>query len=141
MGILKDEDCMGDELALGARDAISLEARLSQLEAKVEDLGKEADRAKREYVTILGIFAAIVMAFTAGIAFSSSALENIGQASPAKMGIVLIPMAWFLLNMIALLIYFLISVIDAKKLAVTVVVGSMDLILVAGFVILVIFAS
>lgn len=120
-------------MTLSAKDAKDIENRLLRLESKVEKLSGETDHAKREYVTILGIFAAIVMAFTAGIAFSSSALENIGQASPAKLGLVLIPMAWFLLNMIAMLIYFLASIAKAELDAADKMLKTMNWILLGGF--------
>ena len=46
---------------------------LKQLSSHVE---KRQENMQKEYITILGIFAAIVLAFTGGIVFSSSVLEN-----------------------------------------------------------------
>ena len=88
--------------------AINLEQRIASLE-------ESADASKREYITILGIFAAIVVAFTAGVSFSGSALQNIGSASPYKLGLVLIPMALFLMDLVGLLIVFLIEVVGKVK--------------------------
>ncbi len=51
---------------------------LKQLSGKVQE--RQEDMQK-EYITILGIFAAIVLAFTGGIVFSSSVLENIDKPS------------------------------------------------------------
>lgn len=59
-----------------------------------------------------------MMALTAGIAFSSSALQNIGEASPVKIGAVLIPLAWFLWNLVGLLILFLRETVKGKGRAV-----------------------
>lgn len=87
---------------------ISLERRIASLE-------ESADASKREYITILGIFAAIVVAFTAGISFSGSALQNIGSASPYKLGLVLIPMALFLMDLVGLLIVFLMEMVEKVK--------------------------
>ena len=49
-----------------------------QLSGVVQE--KQRDMQK-EYITILGIFASIVLAFTGGMAFSSSILENIDKSS------------------------------------------------------------
>lgn len=54
-------------------EIVGLIKRLEEVEGKVEASEAHLDDIKREYVTILGIFAAIVMAITAGMAFSSSA--------------------------------------------------------------------
>ncbi len=89
--------------------------RAISLEQRVESLEEGADASKREYITILGIFAAIVVAFTAGVSFSGSALQNVGSASPYKLGLVLIPMAWFLLDLVGLLIVFLFAMVHKAK--------------------------
>jgi len=51
---------------------------LTQLSTNVQN--KKEDMQK-EYISILGIFAAIVLAFTGGIVFSGSVLENIDKSS------------------------------------------------------------
>ncbi len=51
---------------------------LTQLSTNVQN--KQEDMQK-EYISILGIFAAIVLAFTGGIVFSGSVLENIDKSS------------------------------------------------------------
>ena len=50
-------------------------------EKKIIDVENKLDNSQKEYITILGIFAAVVLAFTGGIAFSTSVLNNIAQAS------------------------------------------------------------
>lgn len=50
-------------------EIVGLIKRLEEVEGKVEASEAHLDDIKREYVTILGIFAAIVMAITAGMAF------------------------------------------------------------------------
>lgn len=64
-------------------------------------------KMQNEYITILGIFAAIVLAFTGGMSFSSSVLENIHKASLYRLlGISLI-LGFILFNLVWLLIDFL----------------------------------
>lgn len=62
---------------------------------------------QNEYVTILGIFAAIVLAFTGSLTFSSSVLNNIRNSSAHKLcviafiiGIVFFNIVWALLDFI-----------------------------------------
>ena len=63
---------------------------------------------QKEYTTILGIFASIVLAFTGGMVFSTSVLENIGDISIYRLimvsciiGIVFINMIWILVSYLA----------------------------------------
>lgn len=66
------------------KDFKATEKKLSDVEGKLEN-------SQKEYISILGIFAAVVLAFTGGIAFTTSALNNIAQASIYRMvGILLI---------------------------------------------------
>ena len=77
---------------------------LKQLSRKVQD--RQEDMQK-EYITILGIFAAIVLAFTGGIVFSSSVLENIDKSSIYRItliafiiGLVFFDLIWLLIDFI-----------------------------------------
>lgn len=68
---------------------------------------KTAHEMQREYITILGIFASIVLAFTGGIAFSTSVLENIAKADIYRLILVLCGLAFILLNLIYILTRFI----------------------------------
>ena len=66
------------------------------------------EEMQKEYTTILGIFASIVLAFTGGMVFSTSVLENIGDISIYRLimvsciiGIVFINMIWILVSYLA----------------------------------------
>lgn len=72
------------------------------------------DNSKREYVTILGIFAAIVIAFTAGSAFSASVLQNIAEASIYRLSFVALIIGFFLFNVISVLLMFILKVSKIK---------------------------
>lgn len=68
---------------------------------------KRQENMQKEYITILGIFAAIVLAFTGGIVFSSSVLENMHKASIYRVsfiafviGLVFFNLIWILLDFI-----------------------------------------
>lgn len=68
---------------------------------------EELVRMRAEYISILGIFASIVLAFTGGMVFSSSVLDNIYKSSIYRtiivvslIGMVFIAMIWLLLDFI-----------------------------------------
>ncbi len=72
----------------------------SQIQEKQDDMQKE-------YITILGIFATIVLAFTGGMAFSNSVLQNIDKSSIYRIilvawviGLVLFNLMWLLIDFI-----------------------------------------
>ena len=67
---------------------------------EVKELKTEVLGARKEYITILGIFAAIVLAFVAGIAFSNSTLANMHLASPYRLVFVICLIGLFTLNIL-----------------------------------------
>jgi hypothetical protein len=74
---------------------------------KLEDTIPDIKDMQKSYISILGIFASIVLSFTAGMAFSNSVLDNIYKASiyrtvivASLVGIVFIAMIWLLLDFI-----------------------------------------
>ena len=77
---------------------------VKQLSQKVQDSQEDM---QKEYITILGIFAAIVLAFTGGIVFSSSVLENIDKASIYRLALITFIVGLVFFNLIWLLIDFI----------------------------------
>lgn len=55
--------------------------KASETQAAIQDMRNKLENSQKEYIAILGIFSAVVLAFTAGIAFSTSVLENIHRSS------------------------------------------------------------
>lgn len=91
-------------------DLQRVNSALGDVESKVlqiEDNIEKADAMEKQYITILGIFAAIVLAFTGGIAFSTSVLENIDSISIYRLCIVLVGLAFVLTNTIYILTRFI----------------------------------
>lgn len=62
---------------------------------------------QRDNITVLGIFTGIVVAFVAGMTFSSSVLQNIDKASIYRLGAMTVIVAMLFLDLVALLIWFL----------------------------------
>lgn len=83
----------------------------SDFEKKANNLSEEIQfgqkKMQNEYITILGIFAAIVLAFTGGMTFTSSVLENLHKSSIYRVVFVSLIIGCILFNLIWLLIDFI----------------------------------
>lgn len=80
-------------------------------EAKI-NLHSEIKGIEKEYISILGIFAAIVLAFVGGITFSSSVLQNIGDVSIYRLLIIVDLLGLVVINIIYILIKFIFIIND-----------------------------
>ena len=78
-------------------------------EAKA-NLKKEVKGIEKEYISILGIFAAVVLAFVGGITFSSSVLQNINKGSIFRLLLIADLLAAVLINVIYMLIKFILII-------------------------------
>ncbi len=76
----------------------------------MEDSVSKADEIQKQYITILGIFASIVLTFTGGIAFSTSVLENMNDVSIYRIVLIAIGLAFVLMNLIYILTRFILEV-------------------------------
>ncbi len=87
-----------------------------ELHNESENLKNEINNSQKkmqnEYITILGIFASIVLAFTGGMTFSSSVLENIDKSSIYRIILVICLLGIVLFNVIWMLIKFLCDIND-----------------------------
>lgn len=68
---------------------------------------KKVEKSEKEYIAILGIFAAVVITFVGGIAFSTSVLQNIHQSSIYRIVFICLLIGLVLLNVICALFYFI----------------------------------
>ena len=85
-------------------------AEIEQNVEHMEDAVEKADDIQKQYITILGIFASIVLAFTGGIAFSTSVLQNIAKASIYRISLISIILAFALTNLIYILTRFIMEI-------------------------------
>ena len=90
------------------KDFKATEKKLSDVEGKLEN-------SQKEYISILGIFAAVVLAFTGGIAFTTSALNNIAQASIYRMVGILLIIGLVLVNILFGLFYYINSLVNKDR--------------------------
>lgn len=108
---------------------ITSEKELGEIRAKVYELNgsvlsaqkaqqsvkRELANQQREYIAILGIFAAVVLAFTGGIAFSTSVLNNIAQASIYRTIAVSLIIGLVLVNILFGLFYYVNSLVNKER--------------------------
>lgn len=73
------------------------------------------ENAQKESVSILGIFAAIVLAFTGGITFSTSVLQNIDNISIYRAIVVILLLGFVLINILYGLFYYINKIIYNKS--------------------------
>ena len=84
----------------------------NSIEEAKENLQKQIKGVEKEYITILGIFAAIVLAFVGGITFSTSVLQNISATSIFRLLLVVDFLAFVLINTIYILLKFIFAITD-----------------------------
>ena len=90
-------------------------------DAKV-DLHSEIKGVEKEYITILGIFAAIMLAFVGTFTFSTSVLNNVTDTNVYKLAVISIVIGFVFYNLVGMLIGFIKEIngksagsIDGKK--------------------------
>lgn len=83
----------------------NLQSQLQEASDKLTIVNNSLENSQKEYVAILGIFAAAVLAFTGGIAFSTSVLENIAAASIYRIIAVSLVIGVVLINVLLVLFY------------------------------------
>lgn len=103
------------------------ERRFSEQQAASKrDIEESQQRMQRNYIAILGIFAAVVVTFMSGTAFSSSVLQNIDKASIYRLVFIVLLVGLFMFLMISSLYVFLnrVSSVDNRKTWCLIVAGS-----------------
>ncbi len=103
-----------DEKMSRVKDVSKLEDDLNK---NYKKLSEELNKQQTQYITILGIFASIVLTFVGGLAFSTSVLSNIDKANAYRLVFVMAFIALFFGNILYLLFSFLskISLSEEKK--------------------------
>lgn len=86
---------------------------------QINDMRKEIRNdikvIEREYITILGIFAAIILAFVGAFTFSTSVLNNIDKASLLKLSCIAFLIGCVFYKLISLLINFLYDINEKQR--------------------------
>lgn len=80
------------------------------IEEAKDNLQSQIKSIEKEYITILGIFAAIVLTFVGGITFSTSVLQNISEASIFRLLLIVDFLAFVLINVVFILVKFIFTI-------------------------------
>lgn len=95
---------MAKQNDVNTKNAAKLRKEISGFETKINDT---QEKLQRNYVTILGIFAAIVIAFAAGTTFTSSVLQAMASVSVYRLVFVICLLALVLFNLVFSLFFFI----------------------------------
>lgn len=90
-------------------DTRQLREQIQQAKQTAAEAEKSVRNAQKESTAILGIFAAIVLAFTGGMIFSTSVFENLGNSSIYRVALMAVVIAFALINIIYMLLRFVAS--------------------------------
>ncbi len=80
---------------------------LKSSQAQLDEMRSTMENAQKEYIAILGIFAAVVLAFTGGITFSTSVLQNMHQSSIYRVLLAVVLVGFVLVNTLFILFKFI----------------------------------
>lgn len=104
---------------------------------KVQDEAEEKIRnQQKEYIAILGIFAAVVLAFTGGIAFSTSVLNNIAQVSVYRIVLLALVIGLVLVNTLFGLFYYINKIVCREGKILPLLISNLILIVLIAAVVL-----
>lgn len=81
----------------------------------VDNVKNKLKASQREYIAILGIFSAVVLAFTASITFSTSVLENMHKTSIYRTLFVCLVIAFVLINVIYLMFKYIEKIVNGAS--------------------------
>lgn len=95
------------EVSEGSAKMAELQEHMSSVQKKADKTARKIKNAQNESVTILGIFASIVLTFTGIFSFSASVLENIGQVGKYRLGWTCLGLAFVLLHCVYILLVFI----------------------------------
>lgn len=113
-GELEDLERKNQELTTAVsktkENQTEIDQKIQSLELTAAEAAKKVENAQNDMIAILGIFAAIVLAFVSGITFSTSVLQNIANASIYKIIFVSCGIVLVLINLVYMLLRFIMEI-------------------------------
>lgn len=86
-----------------------------EVEKAHKNIGETQNRLQRNYVTILGIFAAVVIAFATGSAFSSAVLQSMSSVGIYRLTFIILVLGLFLFDLVMTLFFFICRVSEFQE--------------------------
>ncbi|MDY6084629.1 MAG: hypothetical protein SPI25_05205 [Dialister sp.] len=112
----------GDWEVSGKKSVHEIKNKIKELEEATDNIQKEnrkiqdsSRNMQKDYVAILGIFAAVLMVFFSGIGFSSSVLANIDKASIYRVSLGIMLLGIILFNVICFLLSFIREMVNKNS--------------------------
>lgn len=112
----------GDRKTSGEETISELQSQLTQIKSDVkkatlvqEKVEEELGKQQKEYIAILGIFASVVLAFTGGIAFSTSVLNNIAHVSAYRTILIALLIGLVLINILFGLFFYINKIVSKEE--------------------------
>lgn len=97
----------GDDSAISKTN--SLETKVREIKSKHQRMENEYKNMQNQYITILGIFASVILAFVGGMTFSTSVFNNIAHASIYKLVAMAIIVGWIFFLLIWTLLFYIMT--------------------------------
>lgn len=91
-----------------------LDEQINKFSQQMNNIEQKSNSMQREYIAILGIFSAIIIAFFSGIGFSSSVLAHMHEVSVYRLLLTIWLLGMVLFNILVILMYFIKSTISNK---------------------------
>lgn len=112
----KDEEAMSEVVRRDIKaDIDMLQGDVKSAADELDNVKKSLQDSQKNYVTILGIFAAIVLAFTGGLAFSTSLFENLHNSNIYRIVLISLIVGLILFNTLYILFCYLDKILFKKE--------------------------
>lgn len=113
---LKDDLNSIQQTAQGEKNNIDdIQNNVTSLQNKIETINAETKQIQTQYITILGVFASIVLAFVGGLTFSTSVLSHMHEVSIYRLIFVICCIGFLLFNILYALFTFLLRVLEKEN--------------------------
>lgn len=90
----------------------NVEKDYNSLETEIKNISNNLKRSEKNYITILGIFASLVVTFVSGLLFSSEVLSNISSVSVYRLIVVILLLGFVLITICFSLYWFITKIIN-----------------------------
>lgn len=87
---------------------------IAQIDKKEKDVRKKIKNQQTQYITILGIFASIVLAFVGGLTFSTSVLSHMHEVSIYRLVFVICCIGFLIFNTLFALFGFILRITEKE---------------------------
>ena len=118
-----------------------IEEGIEESSKQLEEVEKKASNIHRDTIAIIGVFAAIVITFASAMIFSESVLKNVSEASPVRLLLIALAVGFVSFNMLVALLLFLNRMSNVPSKAVVGIAIGVDVVLVVGIALLVVFSA